>query len=293
MSFRTSPPTTSIVLPSICYELNESRTAKAADIAVEMKFTPLFPSSPRRSSVAPRKLSASIPATPAPVQIGNARHANRPIRAPTRPTVTAPATPANVPANVIAPFVPGASFLQFVTRRGLPPKACPISLETVSAAASASAAAIASRSRRSGQTRANATAKAAAVPKLAKTCKASLPPGSAVPRLTLRGRPSLVQAQVSKKTVSRRRKPPIPPPHRSPKQMAAPANAPPVVTPRTTCPKPRKWQSEARKSGISPIVSWQRTRKSQLSHALSRGKMACSTVWLITNARNHAGKHHI
>ena len=113
-----------------------STIAKTAAITVEMKFTSLFPSSPRRSSVAPRKLSASIPATPAPAQIGNACHANRRIRTPTRLTATAPAIPASVPAEVIAPFVPAVTSLQFVTRCGLPPNACPISLDTVSAAAS-------------------------------------------------------------------------------------------------------------------------------------------------------------
>src|SRR6266851_2146035 len=162
---------------------HDATRAIAAAIAVEEKLTALLPRMPRRSRVAPRKLSAIMPSTPAAAQMGAERHATMPVRL----TAIAPATPAAVPARVTAPLVPAETGFQFVTSRGTPPMAWPISLETVSAAASAKAAPTASRIRGSRHTVVYTKAQTAATPRLARTWDAFLPARrSAVPRRCLR-----------------------------------------------------------------------------------------------------------
>src|SRR6266852_2909225 len=147
---------------------HDATRAIAAAIAVEEKLTALLPRMPRRSRVAPRKLSAIMPSTPAAAQMGAERHAT-------------------MPARVTAPLVPAETGFQFVTSRGTPPMAWPISLETVSAAASAKAAPTASRIRGSRHTVAYTKAQTAATPRLARTWDAFLPARrSAVPRRCLR-----------------------------------------------------------------------------------------------------------
>src|SRR5262249_42777887 len=118
--------------------------------------------------------------------------------------------------------------------------ACPISLETVSAAASARAAAVASRNLGCFQIP-NATEQRAATPMFAKTCAAERPPRrSAVPRLSLRAYPKRVAAQVRTNTAHKPLKPAQPEPLSSAKQTTAPAAAPVFVTPRTSRPKTAK-----------------------------------------------------
>src|SRR5205814_7682196 len=115
----------------------------SAATKVLRKFTASLLSS-RRSSVAPSKLSISIPRIAAPTEIASHCGGTSPLTAPTVLTMIAAAIPDSVPLKLTAPFVPAGTRLQLVIRRAFSAKACPTSLETVSAAASESAAANAS-----------------------------------------------------------------------------------------------------------------------------------------------------
>ena len=83
--------------------------------------------------------------------------------------------------------VPGGTSLQLIIKRGVPPSACPISLDTVSAAASANAAPIANNSLCSCPANAYKAEQIPAIPRLAKTWRSSLPTrASAIPSRRLR-----------------------------------------------------------------------------------------------------------
>lgn len=214
--------------------------AIAAAMSVERKFTPLFPTTPRLSSVAPSRLSASVPAIPAPAHTRIGSKLRGPNQANTMATATAATQPANVPDAVIAPLLPGSTSRQLETNRGLPPIACPISLATVSATASQSAAHAASANRGCDVTIIKTVAPAA-TPKFANTCIAVRPDrASAVPIACFRAYPNRVEAHVRRKTARRVANPAHPNPANSAKQTTPPAAAPEFVTPRTNLPPAAK-----------------------------------------------------
>jgi hypothetical protein len=220
--------------------LQASANATAAATRVERKLTVLFPMRLRRSSVAPKRLSAKVPAIPAHRQTTNAVHPNPAASARIAPITTAAPHPAAVPATVTAPSVPGGTRVQRVTSRGVDPTACPTSLETVSAAASASAAPSAKKKRTSFIST-SASAQIAATPRFAITCAAVLPlRASAVPRLCFRAYPKRVAAQVRTKTVHSPANPAQLAPASRTKHTMPPAIAPDRVTPRTAHPKAAK-----------------------------------------------------
>ena len=97
-------------------------------------------SQPRRSRVAPSRLSKNNPKTP-PAQLDpEHRRAAAEGQRSRRGDEAAAAKPASVPAKLMAPSVPGSTWRRVVIMRGRPPSTWPTSDETVSAAASASAA---------------------------------------------------------------------------------------------------------------------------------------------------------
>ena len=114
---------------------------KAAALAVDRKFTASLLSQPRRSSVAPSRLSKNRPKTAARPADAE-KMTDRRAKPGSRRTDTTPAaiTPASVPARVMPPSVPGSTRRRVVIMRGWPPSTWPISEDTVSAAASARAA---------------------------------------------------------------------------------------------------------------------------------------------------------
>ena len=104
-------------------------------------------SSPDRSPASP----ASRPSRPAgcrkttqphrpPRQSPSHADANAPPTSPQAPPTAPATTPATDPSTLTAPSVPGSTRRIVVSITGCPPKACPISDETVSAVASTSAA---------------------------------------------------------------------------------------------------------------------------------------------------------
>lgn len=181
-----------------------------------------------------------MPAIPAPAHPSTGRKPRGPSQPNIAATASAAAHPAIVPATVIAPFFPGSTVRQFEISRGLPPTACPISLATVSAAASQSAAHAASANPYREVT-ATKTAAPAPTPRFANTCFAVLPVrASAVPIACFRAYPNRVAPHVKRKTVTRAAKPSHPSPNKSVKQTTAPAAAPEFVTPRTSLPPTAK-----------------------------------------------------
>src|SRR5436309_7192070 len=94
---------------------------------------------------APSMLSKNIPAAAAPRQFGTSCHDSIPTAADIPAITAADKTPDTVPIMLTAPLVPAGTDSQVVIRRGWRFAACPSSLETVSAPASAKAATIASR----------------------------------------------------------------------------------------------------------------------------------------------------
>src|SRR5580698_1549728 len=120
-------------------------SANPAALPVERKFTPSLSNHPLRSSVAPSKLSKKNPNTAPPPLIQNIERSPRSAHVPIPATIPAAIKPASVPAALTAPSVPGSATPSVVIMRGCPPSTCPISDETVSAAASASAASITAR----------------------------------------------------------------------------------------------------------------------------------------------------
>ncbi len=123
-----------------CGITTSNASAKLAALAVDRKFTASLFSRLCSSNVAPSRLSKSNPNT-APAQLTQSSS-----QLPRNAQVPAPAvrpaaiTPATVPMVLTAPSRPGSTVRRVVIMRGRPPSTCPISDETVSAAASARAA---------------------------------------------------------------------------------------------------------------------------------------------------------
>jgi hypothetical protein len=84
-------------------------SAKAAAPAVERKLTASLLSQPRRSRVAPRRLSKSRPNIAPAVLIQKRDASPRSARVPARATMTPAAMPARVPAMLMAPSTPGSA----------------------------------------------------------------------------------------------------------------------------------------------------------------------------------------
>ncbi len=189
--------------------------ATAAANSVEAKFTRSFPSHPRRSTVAPKKLSKNSPKIPAPNPV-SAAAAPGCIAHPPAAATSAPATtPAPDPNTVTAPSVPGATRRIPTINTGPPPNACPISEDTVSAAASTSAArhivfiiridppVSIHRVSPLKIHAAHGEAQTPATERFAITCAAVLPRRpSARPARTFRCRPALVAKNVSRNNSS-------------------------------------------------------------------------------------------
>ena len=134
---------------------------------------------------------------------------------PAQATTPAAITPASVPVALIAPSRPGCAARNVVIIRGFPPNTCPISDETVSAAASASAAsakassgarawaARSSQAESMSQNCAGPVDTSAANPRFAATCDADRPLRfSAVPRLSFFARPTQVERKARNATAS-------------------------------------------------------------------------------------------
>src|SRR5882762_1234538 len=115
--------------------------AKTAANSVPRKFTLLLLSLPGRSRAAPRRLSKNIPQTAARATSQRSEAATKPAQPAIRLIPRAARVPLAVPAQETPPLVPGATRAPFDRSLAEVPKACPHSLETVSAAASANDAA--------------------------------------------------------------------------------------------------------------------------------------------------------
>src|SRR5271166_380363 len=167
---------------------NAATSARSAANTVLTKFTESFPIFPAFSHVAPKTLSRNMPATPATATIGVHCHGTIPKKALTHATMEAATHPLSVPSTLMAPLVPIAAARKSVIMYALFAVACPTSLETVSAAASASAA-IAAISKTSLNCGIHIAGKAqrAAAHRLARTWEAVRPRlRSATPRVCLR-----------------------------------------------------------------------------------------------------------
>src|SRR5207245_7583512 len=130
-----------------CYQptSSDNRKARRAAIPVLRKLTPSLLRTRLRSRDAPSRLSANMPAMAAAAHNPDELLGSRPVTTHTTVTSDAATTPAAVPATLIPPSVPAGTCSQVVIRFAFALIACPYSLETVSAAASASAAAHAKR----------------------------------------------------------------------------------------------------------------------------------------------------
>src|SRR5207245_4394303 len=207
--------------------------ARIAASSVLNKLTASLPMRPCRSSEAPRMLSKNIPAAAAPRQFGTCCHGSNPTAADIPAITAADKTPDTVPIMLTAPLVPAGTDSQVVIRRGWRFAACPSSLDTVSAPASAKAATIATKKRELRCDKEYRIAQAAATPRLALTCDALRPSGrSAIPRVCFLRYPYLVAIHVRAKTAMRPTNAPNPTDAIRAKQMTAPATAPDRLTPR-------------------------------------------------------------
>src|SRR5581483_11433550 len=212
--------------------VHTSRNETAAAMRVPRRFTPSLLSKWRRSNAAPRTLSANIPITAEPIEItiaiGGTAAANA-----TELTTAAAIIPASVPCRVTPPSVPAGTSSPVVIRRARALPACPISLETVSAAASESVANTITR--KTGWWRhAYNSAQVAATLRFANTWDAVLPSCfSAVPRLFFRAYPKRVLIQVSANTATNARNEIGPAASNRMNETIAPATAPDALTPRT------------------------------------------------------------
>lgn len=151
--------------------------------------------------------------------------------------------PATVPVTVIPPSTPAGTEARLVIKYARRPAACPISLETVSAAASHNAAVIAVSS--NGAVRGDITAGSAvipATPRFDNTCDPLRPSfRSASPAVCFRCIPNLVANCVKTNTVSTVRNPPGPAATVITNARMVPVRAPVTVTPRipqATSPNP-------------------------------------------------------
>ncbi len=173
-----------------------------------------------------------MPAKPAATGIQNCAEGSIPPRVATAAITSPAASPAMLPGIVMPPSVPAGTRCQVVIMRALARLYCPISLATVSVAASARADAAAM-----SQTRLPVALKAmaarAATARLARTCHAVRPSrGSATPSACLRRYPSRVETQVITNSAASMPKAAGPMPAKSRKQASPPAGAPERLTPR-------------------------------------------------------------
>src|ERR1700686_5296653 len=176
-------------------------------------------------------LSNSIPAVPATDGIQASRRTIIPPRRATAVITTPPATPATLPGIVRPPSVPAGTCFQVVIIRAVEALYCPISLATVSVAASAKAATVAISQARF-PVAPKATGLEAATAKLARICHAFRPSRrSASPRASLRRYPRRVEAQVIANRVPKVAKTAGPPPAERRKHATPPATAPDRLTP--------------------------------------------------------------
>jgi hypothetical protein len=285
-----------LFVPPRCaaYQNDKLRTATTAAINVDTKLTPLFPSNCCRSSVAPSTLSAIMPNTPTPAQTAIHEAGITPQKTQTETTRIAASNPESVPPSVTAPSVPWWTSRQVVISLGLPPTTWPISLETVSAAASASAAAMPASRRRSGQAVAKRIAQAAAAPKLANTWEALRPARlSAVPNRSFLAYPMRVETQVNRKTVNNAPKPPSPLAHNSAKQTMPPANAPEAVTPLAAHPRPAKTPVSRAYHAVFGMATMIQLLLSSRKLFISDGITMSKSAYQLSNCQNHTRKHHI
>src|ERR1035437_8024768 len=196
-----------------CGNTASTPSAKAAALAVDKKLTASLFSQPRRSSVAPSRLSKKRPKTPPAQLIQNIAAPPPSPQLPTAATIPAADTPASVPTRLMAPSVPGSTLCRVVIIRGRPPRIWPISEETVSAAASASAARPAANNSSGAACEnqllptsidcASPSQASPATPRLAATYDAVLPSrSSAMPNRSFCSRPRRVEISASKKTAS-------------------------------------------------------------------------------------------
>jgi len=160
--------------------------ASRAEIRVPSKLTASLPKTCLRSRLAPSRLSANIPTTAAVADTHNQRQARRPATRATKLTTIAAMIPATVPPMLMPPSVPAGTRSKVVIRSAVSLVACPYSLETVSAAASANAATQASK-KTCLSVMANSATQDVAIPKLASTWNPFRPLlFSAVPRCSFR-----------------------------------------------------------------------------------------------------------
>lgn len=222
-----------IVLWNVQKKTRTRTNTSSAAPTVLKKFTSSLFSTLRLSSHPPNKLSNNMPNAP---EIHTASAVVReisPTRTQTAAITNAATTPADVPARVMPPSVPAGTDFQFVISRALLLTACPHSLETVSAAASAKAADITARITGTWKV-ANTPAAKAATPRFARTCEAVRPPVfSAVPSARLRAYPNRVAMVASRKTAISAAKAPGPAAKYKMKLTTAPAIAPDRVTVRS------------------------------------------------------------
>ncbi len=185
-----------------------------------------------------------MPTNPATAAIQSWDRVSNPVSAATLAIANPANAPAPVPANVTPPSVPEGTRFQVVIRSAVPPRVWPISLATVSVAASANAAIPATIHQRLPVT-SKTIEQAAATPRLASTCHPLRPsPRSATPNSCLRRNPSRVATHVSRKSAARAAKAPGPALAYRTKQAIPPATAPDPLTPRN-----------ARASAAKPTVT--------------------------------------
>src|SRR5437660_5755498 len=158
--------------------------AMSESISIIYNITEDLPMRSARSREEPTMLSKNIPAAAAPRQFGRCCHGSNPTRIDSPPITAADKTTDTVPIMLTAPLVPAGTDSQVVIRRGWRFAACPSSLDTVSAPASAKAATIATKKRELRCDKEYRIAQAAATPRLALTCDDLRPSGrSAIPRV--------------------------------------------------------------------------------------------------------------
>src|SRR6185437_9484377 len=198
-----------------------------------------------------------MPRMPPAKDIAIQRRETRPTAAQTSDSNIDAASPASVPGRLMPPSVPAGTTSQVVIMYAVPPLACPYSLETVSAAASARAVDNASSQSSGRLATMDSTPHAAAAPRLASTCEAVRPPRrSAVPRNSLWRYPRRVVRKASTNTAATAAKAPGPPVTNNTQVTSTPATAPEISTARrrrASTPNPtvmaaatqRRWLSAA------------------------------------------------
>src|SRR6185437_9411897 len=172
-----------------------------------------------------------MPRMPPAKDIAIQRRETRPTAAQTSDSNIDAASPASVPGRLMPPSVPAGTTSQVVIMYAVPPLACPYSLETVSAAASARAVDNASSQSSGRLATMDSTPHAAAAPRLASTCEAVRPPRrSAVPRNSFWRYPSRVVRKASTNTAATAAKAPGPAVTNKTQVRITPATAPRMST---------------------------------------------------------------